>query len=567
MLESALNEILRRHEILRTTFSIAEGDALQIIAPSLDLNLPVVDLSDRSEITREQEARRIINDEAQRPFDLVRGPLLRAQLIRLGEADHVLVLNLHHIVSDGWSMAVLYRELSVIYKALVDAQSFLLPELRVQYADYAVWQRDWLQGEILDRQLSYWKNQLEGIPPVLNLFADRPRPAVQSHRGARASISLSKELLDKLNALSRKENVTLFMTLLAGFQILLRRYTGQDDVVLGSPIAGRNRHELENLIGFFVNTLVLRTNLAANPTFVELLARVRETALGAYAHQDLPFEKLVEEIQPKRNPSFSPLFQVMFVLQYTPDAPLNLEGLDTNPIDVEGESAKFDLTLSIRELTEGLRASLSYNTDLFDGSTIDRMLRHYQILLEEIVRYPGKRILEIPLMTDDERRQLLVEWNETRREYPRDKCIQELFEEQVKQRPEAIAAVFEDQQLSYRELNERANRLGRYLQKAGVEPESLVGICVERSLDMMIGIVAVLKAGAAYVPFDPSYPRERLEFMLEDTRTSVLLTQQRLRGSVTNYDGKILCLDTDWGEIAKESDDNLERHTTASRCQ
>ena len=554
-LERSFNEIIRRHDVLRTTFSVVEGKLLQIIAASLHLSLPVVDLTDSSNREREDKARRLAGDEARRPFDLARGPLLRATLLRLGEEDHVLLLNLHRIVSDNGSMGVLYRELSVLYEAFSNAQPSPLPDLPIQYGDFAVWQREWLQGEVLEKQLSYWKKQLENVA-TLQLPTDRPRPAVQSFRGERQSIQLSEELAQGLKALSRKEGVTLFMTLLAAFQTLLHRYTGQNDVVVGSPIAGRNRAEIEGLIGFFVNTVILRTNLSGNPTFQALLARVREMALGAYAHQDLPFEKLVEELQPKRSLSQSPLFQVMFVLQNAPSEAPKFGGLSASRVSVDSETAEFDLFLSMSESTQGIKASLEYSTDLFDAATIDRMLGHFQVLLKGIVDYPEGPIGTLPLLTEAERHQLVNEWNDTKTDYPRNKSIHQLLEEQAERTPNATAVVFKDQNLSYRELNQQANQLGHYLIELGVGPEVLVGICVERSFEMVVGMLGILKAGGAYVPLDPSYPKERLAFMLEDTKAAVLLTQQRLVENLPEYSGRVVCLDKDWEEIAQQGNDN-----------
>jgi amino acid adenylation domain-containing protein len=555
-LQQSLDEIIRRHESLRTTFSTRGGEPVQAIAPSVQLSFPLVDLTGHPEGEREEEIQRLVHEEAGRPFDLSKGPLFRSKLLRVAEDDHVLLLTIHHIVSDGWSMGVLYRELSVFYRAFVKGEPSPLPELPIQYADFAVWQREWLQGEVLNRQLSYWQKQLEGIPAVLNLPTDRPRPAVQSFRGARQSFVLSKDLTEQLKALSRKESVTLFMTLLAAFQTLLYRYTGQEDIVVGSPIANRNRAEIEGLIGFFVNTLVLRSNFSDNPTFKELLVRVREMALEAYAHQDLPFEKLVEELKPERNLSHSPLFQVMFVLQNAPTAAWRFAGLTAIPVQVGADTAKFDLTLSMSGTEEGLSGSLQYSTDLFDAAMVARMIGHLQTLLEGIVRNPDRRITQLPILSQAEENQLLIEWNNTEKDYPKDKGIHQVFEQQVERTPDAVAVVFEDQQLTYRKLNRRANQVAHYLTKLGVGPEVLVGVCMERSFEMVIGLLGILKAGGAYVPLDPEYPRERLAFMLEDCRVRVLLTQKRLVENLPGYAGQLVCLDSDWQAIVSESGEN-----------
>ena len=554
-LERSINEIIARHEILRTTFSTVEGEAVQIIAPSSSHSLPVVDLSGQAESARAEQARRLAREEAWRPFDLARGPLVRVTLLRLGQEDHVLLLTLHHIVSDGWSMKVLFRELSALYNAFSQNHPSPLSQLPIQYADFGAWQRQWLQGEILATQLSYWKKQLKDVVP-LQLPTDRPRPALPSYRGARESIELSKELTQELKALSRSHDVTLYMTLLAAFQTLLFRYSAQDDIAVGAPIAGRTHDETEGLIGFFVNTLVLRSDLSGNPPFRELLGRVREVALGAYAHQDLPFEKLVEELQPERNLGHSPLFQVMFVLQNTvASAPVReFAGIKLRLFGVESEPAKFDVMLTMREGAGGLKGSLLYNTDLFDEVTIKRMVGHFQTLLEGIVVHPEQRISELSLLTDPERHQLLVEWNDTKGEYPRDKCIHRLFEDQVERSPDAIALANADQQLTYGALNRRANQLAHYLRKQGVGPEVLVGICMERSLDLIVGLLGILKAGGAYVPLEPDYPKERLAFMREDAEVSLLLTQEKFLFEMSRQ--PVVCLDRDREKIAQQSDRN-----------
>ncbi|MGH7824891.1 MAG: amino acid adenylation domain-containing protein, partial [Candidatus Binatia bacterium] len=608
-LEQSLNEIVLRHEALRTSFSVVDGQPMQMIAATLSLTVPVVDLSCRAEADRESEAMRLASEEARRPFDLSRLPLLRARLLRLSEAEHILLITMHHIVSDGWSLQVLFRELSALYRAFYQGNPSPLASLPIQYADFAVWQRDWLQGQILENQLSYWKQQLNYILPALELPADRPRAGMQSYRGARQSWVLPKDLSEKLKTLSRKEGVTLFMTLLAAFQILLYRYTGEADICVGTPIANRNRPEIEGLIGFFVNTLVLRSNLSGNPTFLELLGQVRDVCLGAYEHQDLPFEKLVEELEPQRDLSRNPLFQVMFVLQNAQmTAAPRFTGLTVTPLTVDSEAAKFDLTLSMLEEADSLRGSIQYKTDLFDGSTISRMVDHFQTLLTSLVEKPDQRLSDLPVLTAAERTQLLVEWNDTKRNYPQDKCIHEMFEAQVERTPDAVAVVFpstslstpsgsgREQKLTYRELNRRANQLAHHLRKLGVGPEVLVGICMERSLDMIVGLLGILKAGGAYVPLEPTYPKARLAFMIEDTQAPVLLTQSKLieqlpertagRKLATGLDGPetedrgaiktqspviapqsslrlsdirnptVICLDTDWEAIAEESVEN-----------
>ena len=556
VLAQCFNEIVRRHEALRTIFAIVDGEPVQIISAPVSRLLAVLDLRAHPESEREDEARRLASEEARRSFDLARGPLFRASLITLGDDDHVLVLVMHHIVSDGWSMGVLSRELSVLYRVFSYSQRSPLAELPIQYADYAVWQREWFKGAELDRQLSYWKKQLDGAPGVLSLPTDHPRPAVQSYRGARHSIELSKELTEELKTLSQKEGVTLFMTLLAAFQTLLYRYTGQKDVVVGSPIANRNRTEIEGLIGFFANTLVLRTDLSGNPSFREALQRVRKTALEAYDHQDLPFEKLVEQLNPERNLSYSPLFQVMFVLQNTPAGQRGFPGVTLSQMKLESSTTKFDLSVSMSEQSAGIKGSVEYSTDLFDEATIVRLGDHFLTLLEGIVANPEQYLSDLPILTKLEKRQLLVDWNATNRDHPNDKCLHQWFEEQVEKTPDAVAVVFEDKQLTYRELNQQANQLAHHLRRLGVGPETGVGICLERSLEMIVTILGVLKTGGAYIPLDPCFPKERLAFICEDTGMPVLLSEERLLQSLPQLGATVVCLDRDWEHISRESTHN-----------
>jgi len=561
-LREALNTIVDRHEILRTTISVVDGNPIQVIRENSEASLSVVDLSETPEPQRQNKAHSSLKIEIQRPFDLSRDLMLRATLLKLGRADHILLLITHHIASDGWSTGILWGELAALYRAFSRGEANPLPELPVQYADYAVWQRQWLHGKFLERQLSYWKHQLAGIS-ALDLPRDRPRPAIQTYRGDKQSLVLPQTLSNQLQGLSRKEGVTLFMTLLAAFQTLLHRYSGQDDIVVGSPIAGRTRSETEGLIGFFVNTLVLRNDLSGNPPFRDLLHRVRQMALGAYEHQDIPFDKLVEELHPDRDLSRSPLFQVMFAFQNAPRQSRELPGLTVSPVEIINETAKFDLSLYTWEEKEGLRARLEYNTDLFDAATIHRMLAHFATLVQGIVTNPDRHLSDLPILTEIERSQLLIEWNDTQKDYPKDKCIHELFEEQVEKSPDAIAVVFEDEQLTYRELNTQANQLAHYLRNLKVGAESLVGVCMERSLEMIIGLLGVLKAGGAYVPLDPAYPKERLAFMLEDSRALVVLTQRGLLDSLPPSSATVVCVDREWKKIVNESDENPDSKVTS----
>ncbi|NEO98539.1 MAG: amino acid adenylation domain-containing protein [Symploca sp. SIO2E9] len=557
-LEQSLNEIVQRHEALRTTFKMLDGETFQTIAPSLILTLPVVDLCQLPEAEQEMEVQRLATDQNQGPFDLVQDSLLRWTLVQLSEQKHVLLFTIHHIVYDGWSAGVIIRELSALYETFSSGKPVSLPELPIQYADFAVWQRQELQGAKLESQLSYWKQQLNNAPPLLQLPTDRPRPPVQTYRGAKESFELPKSLTKALQAIGRKAEATLFMTLLAAFKVLFYRYSGQEDIIIGSPIANRNRAEIEGLIGCFVNTLVLRTDCSGNPTFEELLGRVRQVTMKAYEHQDLPFEKLVEELQPERDANYNPLFQVLFNLQNTPEVKLELPELTLTPFEVEHTRTLFDLRLDMTEIDSGLEGFWEYNTDLFDAARINRMMGHFQKLLEVIAANPQQRVDQLPLLSQSERHQLLTEWNDTAREYASDTCIHQLFEEQVEKTPDAVAVVFENQQLTYQQLNQRANQLAHHLQSLGVKPEVLVGICVERSLEMVVGLLGILKAGGAYVPPDPNYPQERLSYMLADSGVEVLLTQQSLLEYLPPSQAQVVCLDTDWGVIEQHPQKNLE---------
>lgn len=545
-LEMSIHEIVQRHEVLRTTFVASEGQPQQIVHTEVLTPLQVVDLRTYPAEDREIEAQRLVLKEARTPFDLVHGPLFRTTLLQLGEEEYILFLNVHHIVFDGWSEDVVFKELSEFYVAHLSGKPCFLPELPIQYADYSIWQREWLQGKILDEQVAYWEEQLSGAPPLLELPIDRPRPLEQSPEGAVSWFELPEGILKGLKRISRLEGATLFMILLAAFQVLLYRYSGQRDIVVGTPIANRMRKETERLIGFFVNTLVLRTQLGDNLGFRELLRRVRGTALEAYAHQDLPFERLVEYLRPARSLSYNPIFNVMFTFQNASADEPGLAGLETNRLNLHTATTKFDLNVLVRESQKGLVGGIEYSTALFDRSTIERMIGCYQTLLESIIANPEQRISDLPILTEAARRQILVEWNNTKVTSPNDKCVHQLFEEQVERAPDAVAVVFEDQHLTYTELNARANQLAHYLHSQGVGPDVLVGICVERSLELIVGLLGILKAGGAYVPLDPTYPKKRLAHMLVDSSISVLITQERLLDSLPKHSAKVICLDKDW---------------------
>ncbi|PLZ94152.1 non-ribosomal peptide synthetase, partial [Fischerella thermalis] len=555
-LEKSFNEIIKRHEILRTTFKIVDTQPIQIIAPTITLKLLILDLQELSKPEQEELVKQIITEQSSKTFDLTQELLLRCKLIRLKQQEHIILLTMHHIICDGLSRQIFYRELGTLYQAFCDGTAPALPELPIQYADFALWQRQSLDDETYKSQLVYWQQKLENLPPVFALPTDNPRPTVQSLRGARQTLILPQSLTEALKSLSQKEGVTLFMVLLAAFKTLLYRYTGQTDLVVGTPIANRNQIETENLLGCFINTLVLRTNLSNNPSFRELLARVRETTLAAYAHQDLPFEQLVKELQPERTLSHNPLFQTMFVFQDSPLQALELPGLKLTPSIVDSGFAEFDLTLFLEDTKLGLMGALEYSTDLFRADTINRMIGHWQTLLAGIVSHPDENISKLPLLTKFEENQLLVDWNQTTTDYAKDQCIHQLFEAQVERTPNAVAVVFADQQLTYRELNEKANQLAHYLQKLGVQPEVPVGICVERSLEMAIAILAILKAGGAYVPIDPNYPQERVAYILANSQALVLLTQEKLVKELPEHQACVVCLDTDWQAISQESRSN-----------
>jgi len=527
-LAHCLGEIVRRHESLRTVFTMSEGGEgapVQVIQPAADFVLPVVDLSGLPASRREAVALCLAGEEAGRPFDLGgsrRDPLLRGMLLRLAEGDHVVALTMHHIASDGWSMGILIREVAALYAGSP------LPELPVQYADFAAWQSSWLQGDVLEGEIAYWRRQLSGLPPLLELPTDRPRPAVQSFRGALRPAQLPAEVSRQAQTLSRTEGATLFMVLLAGFQALLARHSGQQDLAVGSPVAGRNQVETEGLIGFFVNTLVLRGDLSREPSFRELLGRARETALAAYLHQDVPFEKLVQELAPERILAQTPLFQVMLTLQNAPVESLEIRDLRLRPVSTAGTVAKFDLELSLQEQQEqggALAGTVEYATDLFDAATIDRLLVHFESLLAAALAQPDLRISELPLLSTAESHQLLAEWNDTEVALARGLLLSSLIAGQAARTPHALAATCGEESLTYARLDAAAQRVAHHLRMLGCGPESRVGVALERTLDLLVAFLGVLAAGAVYVPLDPEYPAARLTHLLEDSQPAALITQ------------------------------------------
>jgi aspartate racemase len=548
-LERAFSEITRRHATLRTTFVTVDGTPIQVITEHKPIELLITELSGLLKQQHKSEVLRIAAEEARQPFNLAAGPLIRARLLRLSEQDHVLVVTLCTIAADGWSLNLLACELGALYQAYSAGELSPLCDLPIQYADYAHWQRSVLQGDVLEQQVSYWRERLAGIPPVLELPTDRPRPPQQGFRGNRQSLLFSKELSESLRALSEQEGVTLFTVLLAAFQALLSRYTGQDDVVLGSVVPGRDRVETRGLIGLFAHPVVIRTDLGGDPTFRELLRRVRDALGRDCGHQDVSFDCLLSERQPKHDPSRYSLFRVLFSL-----APLISpvqSGWETADFEVDTGAANVDLQLQLYDRPEGIVTRFTYNIDLFDSATILRMAGHLRTLLQGIIANPDQSISGLPLLTSAERHRLLVEWNDTHRDYPKDQCVHQLFEEQVGRTPDTTAVLFEDQQLTYRELNRRANQLAHHLLRLGVGPDALVGICIERSPDMVAGLLGILKAGGAYVPLDPQYPSGRLSLMLQDSGLKVLVTQEPLREKFSEYKGQLVCVDLE--AICKES--------------
>src|SRR6266566_5336432 len=524
-LTQAAQEIMRRHEVLRSTYTAVDGQVIQAIDLSrhLDLTVPLIDLREVPQAEREAGVQRWMTHEVQRPFHLAQEIPWRMTLLRLDEEEHVALNIMHHIITDAWSMEVFVQELATLYAAFCADQPSPLPELTLQYADYAHWQRQWLEGGILDTQLAYWKRQLGGALPVLELPADRARSAVSTHHGCKRSVLLPRSLSQGLQGLSRQEGVTLFMLLLAVFKVWLYRYSGQEDLLVGSPIANRTRPELEDLLGCFVNTLVLRTDLSGNPTFGELVQRVREVTLQAYDHQDVPFEKLVEELQPARNLRYSPLFQVMFVLQNVPLAAQDLSGLVISPFKLENTTAKFDLSLCLQETEQGLSGYLEYNTDLFEASSIERMLGHFQRLLEAIVADPTRRLADLPLLSEAEQQLLLLHWNATQTAAQEPLDLLTRFEAQVARSPQAMAARCGEQWLSYQQLHQQASQLAQHLQAHGVGRETLVGLLAERGLPLLSAILAVFKAGGAYLPLDPRHPAARLRQIVQHSRCPLVL--------------------------------------------
>ncbi|HEU4769116.1 MAG TPA: amino acid adenylation domain-containing protein, partial [Pyrinomonadaceae bacterium] len=551
VLERTINEIVRRHEVLRTTFVEVKGQPIQVVHAPAPVSFQVEELPHVSEAERQSAALMILNQEANQPFNLAIGPLFRIRLLRLSPELHTILVTMHHIVSDGWSTNIFLNEVKELYAAFRAGRPSPLKELTIQYADYAVWQRNLLQGAKLEAELGYWRKQLDGLPPMLELPTDKPRSAGAEFRGARETRLLSPELSEALGQLSRREGVTLFMTLLAAFQVLLGRYNGQQDIVIGTPVSGRTRSEVEGLIGFFVNTLVLRTDLSGDPPFSKLLKQVRQIALDAQEHQEIPFERLVEALQPERDLSITPLFQVMFAMQNIQQLDFHLPGLTLSPVNLERTAAVFDLNLDITEGKSGLFAALEYNTELFFPGTAARILAHLEILLQAIVANPDTRLSDLPLMTAPERDKVLLEWTGGGMEYQNQPLAHQAIAERAREAPEALALSYEGIAVTYDELDKRANQLARFLREHGAGTESVIGVFADKSIDAIVAILGTLKAGAAFLPLDPSYPPERLRFMVSDAKVNVLLTSGELAGKLPPHAARVITLDQHWSEISQ----------------
>jgi amino acid adenylation domain-containing protein len=555
-LQQSFNEIIRRHEALRTTFSVVDGLPVQVIAPQLELEIPVVDMRNILKSDQPDKVQQFIYEDNRKPYDLAKGPLIRATILMSSDDEHILVINLHHIISDGWTLQVLMRELGMAYEALATGKPLVLPELPIQYADYTIWQKDLMKGEVLKKQLDYWKGRLSGSKFVLELPIDGQRPPVQGFKGARQYMELSPKLTEALNDMSQKKGVTPFMILMTAFKILLYRYSGNDDVTVGIPIAGRNRTELEGLIGFFVNTLALRTDLSDNPTFNELLSRVSKGTQGAYDHQEMPFEVLVEELQPERDLSRNPIFQVCFSYQNETVPAMTIAGLTLTPVEIDSGTARFDMELQLWKAEDSIRGFIEYSTELFKKDTIVRMIEHFKMLLEGVVQGQDGPVARLPIMSNREVETIVHHWNNTAKDYDKNACIHHLFERQAAKTPDTVALVFENSSITYRELNERANCLAHYLKARGVGPEILVGICMERSIDMIVSLLGILKAGGAYIPLDPAYPKDRLAYMIEDSQMAMLVTQSSIKEMTSEYGVKSICVDTEWPQISVQSGEN-----------
>jgi amino acid adenylation domain-containing protein len=553
----ALDTLVSRHEVLRTVFVAVDGEPLQQIAAGGRFALRAFDLRGCEQAEREAQTLRHKREEAHERFDLQRGPLIRGRLLRLEDEEHVLLVTIHHIVADGWSLGVFFKEFAQLYRALREGRDAALEPLPIQYADYAQWQREWLQGESLERQLSYWRTQLQGTAEQLELPTDHSRPAEQSYRGGNIKVTLDAELSGRVKGFAQRHEMTLFMVLYAAWTILLARLSGQEEVAIGTPIANRQRPELERLIGFFVNTLVLRVGVSDDSSVSDFLRRVKEATLGAYDHQDVPFERVVEALQPQRSLSRNPLFQVMFALQNAPQGELRLPGLVVTLEDAGYESAMFDLLISLQERGDQIAGSVIYAADIFDRETLVRWLSYFQVVLRELIERPQALIQELSIVPVEERRRVVEEFNATRVPLAAEQTIVELFEEQVRRTPDAVAVRHEGQWLTYAQLSDRADQLARWLQDEGVRADQVVGICLERSVEMIVGILGILKAGGAYMPLDPSYPAERLQYMVKDAAPAVVLSQASLLGALPPSSARLIALDEQLKQLAQHPAEDL----------
>jgi amino acid adenylation domain-containing protein len=563
ILERALGAIVNRHESLRTVFTVVDGRPLQMVSEPGVWMLPVTDLS--GELKPREQMDKLLRQEVSRGFDLEKGPLFRARLYRLATEHYVLLLAMHHIISDGWSLGILFRELGELYGCLCQGKTPNLPALRFQYRDYAHWEGRWLKGEGPERLLGHWRSRLAGAPQVLELPADHPRPAMESNRGASYSFTLPPKLLAALHGFACRERATLFMVLLAGYNVLLSRYSGQEDLLVGAPVANRNRLEIEDVVGCFVNTLVLRADLSGDPSVSAFLARLREVCFDAFEYQDLPFERLVEEMRPPRDLSRNPLVQVMLAMENMPLRTLEQPGLSQALLELDPGVSHVDLMLLAQETSDGLTCVFEYATDLFEAPTIARMATHWRSVLEAMVESPKSRLSELPLLTAPERQRLLVEWNSATVNYQRDLCVHERFEMQAKRTPETIAVTCEDKRLSYADLDRRANQIAHHLRKLGVGAGARVGLCVERSLEMVVGLLGILKSGAAYVPLDPSFPLDRLRFMTDDARLALLVSTAASSASFEVPRERLVLFDEDANAIAAAPDTRLPADTGSAR--
>ena len=557
VLKKSLNEIVRRHEILRTTFTEAEGKPAQLVASSMEMELDFRDLWARPAAMREDNVRQLMGAEARLPFNLRHGPLIRASLYKMDPQNYILQVTVHHIIFDAWSQVVFMRELTAIYDSFMQGKSSPLVDLPIQYADFAVWQREHMHGDTLRQHLNYWKRQLEAIPS-LDLPHDKKRPAIQSYRGITEYVAIPAPLTAALRVFSQQQGATLFMTLLAAFATLLHRYSGQEDIVVGAPVAGRSQSEMEHLIGFFINSLVIRADLSGDPSFAQLLQRIKIVSLDAVTHSELPFEKLVEELHPDRDLSRNPLFQVSFqIMQFPPLANSPADSVKANLLGFDKGTAIFDLRITLTEENDSISGEIEYSTDLFETATIQRLWTNYQALLEDMIAGPHKRLSQLHLMRDAERHRLLDEWNDTSTRFEATRLLHRLFEQQVIETPDRTALMFGEVEMSYQELNDRSNRLAHFLRAAGLQPGSFAGVYLERSEMMVVAFLAILKAGAAYIPLDPAYPAERTKMIIEDAKVEIIITQSSLAGLLTNMHVQTIVPAEQWLRIMEQPTTNL----------